>query len=135
MKKIFITTLVLILVPTLIFVPVYALLIYTYTTNIKDYSDDVLGRWDAYQYYYDNERVACNENTWMSIDIGNDYIIIDGTILPKTDSTYSWSSGTSFNFDTNGETTTFFLSFDAQNNLKIIVDDSNYIIMLRKNVR
>lgn len=133
MRKIVLTTLVLILVPTLLFVPVYILMIYTVNTSLVDYSDDVIGRWDAFQYYYENERFACNEDNWISIAIAEDSVTIEGTILPITDTTYTWLTGTSLSYETENQTITLFVSFDTQNNLKVIVDDTGYIILLRRN--
>lgn len=131
MKNFLLTTLVLVLVPTIIFVPVYALLIYNFKVNVKDYFNDVQGRWNALQYYYENQRVACDEDVWMLITFDEDAILVDGTILPEIESTCIWN-GSSLSYEVDGATTTFLLSFDSNNNLKIVVDDTPYIIILRK---
>ena len=132
MKNFFLTTIILILAPLLIFVPVYILLIYTANTNVKDYSDDILGRWSAYQYYYENQRVACNADIWMSMEIDDKTIVVDGTILPQAESDYTWGSNASINYNASGTACTFLISFDSNGNLKIIVDGTSYIILLRK---
>lgn len=134
MKKISLTTIVFVIVPALIFAPMYILMIYTANTSLEDYSNDVIGSWEAFQYYFENERFACNEDDWMNIAITNDSITIDGTVLPVTDTTYTWLSGASLKYESDDQTTTLFFSYDAHNNLKVIVDDSSYIILLRRNV-
>ncbi len=133
MKKIVLTSLMLILVPALLFVPVYILMIYRANTSLMDYSDDIIGKWDAFQYYYENERFVCNEDNWISIAVTDDSVAIEGTLLPVTDTTYTWLSGTSLSYETDNQTITLFISFDTQNNLKVIVDDTSYIILLRRN--
>lgn len=132
-KKILLTSLMLILVPALMFVPMYAVMIYTANTGLEDYSDDVLGQWDAFQYYYENERFVCGDGNNMCITITEENICIDGTVLSPVDTTYSWISGTALSYEADGQSVTLFLSFDTRNNLKINVGDSSYIILLRKN--
>lgn len=132
MKSFFLTSMILILAPTLIFLPVYALLIYTSVTNVKDYSADIQGQWNAYQYYYENKLIGCNSDVWMSVTIDDKSITVDGTVLPQAESDYTWINGTSLKYEANGETFTFLLTFDSNNNLKIVVEGTPYIIMLRK---
>jgi len=132
MKKLVLTSLILILVPTLLFLPAYGYLIYTANTNAHDYKEDVQGQWEAIQYYYGKDRVACKDDIWMKITFDEDTIVIDGTVLPATESKLFWESGTSLSFEANGEKMLYLLSFDAQNNLKIIIDGTPYIIVLRR---
>lgn len=134
MKKVLFTTLVLILVPSLLFLPMYLLMIHTAKTGLEDYSDDVIGTWSAFQYYYENERFACNDDEWMNVTFSGESIAIEGTILPISDTACTWLSGSSLSYGSENQTTTLFLSFDTQNNLKITVNDTSYIILLRKNV-
>ena len=132
MKKILLTSLILVLVPTLVFLPVYIFLIHTAVFGAKDYSEDIQGKWSAFQYYYESERVACNDENYMSITFDGDTIAVDGTVLPEVETEFTWNGGASLSYDAGGESFTYLLSFDNNNNLKIIVDGTSYIILLRR---
>lgn len=132
MKRILLTSLVLVLISALLFSPVYGLLIYTVNNNAVDYSGEVGGSWKVFQYYKGNERVVCNEEVYMNLTLTEDNILVEGTVLPEVDTSYTWNNGTSFSYECEGSTMTFFLSFDTNNNLKITTSDSGYILLLRR---
>ena len=132
MKRFFLTSLILILVPTLLFLPLYCYLLYTSVVEAEDYSEVVEGKWDAFQYYYGNERVVCKDETYLSITFAGDTITVEGTVLPEYKGAFTWDGGTSLSYEVGGESYVYLLSFDTNNNLKIIVDDTPYIILLRK---
>ncbi len=131
-KKIILTTLILILVPTVIFAPVFGLLIYTATNNAKNYVDEVMGNWTAIQYYYEKERIVCNEDNFINVNFGDETIAIEGTVLKEVETTFTKESGTMLSYEVEGEKYTFILSFDVNNNLKIVIDGTSYIILLRR---
>ena len=108
MKRILFTSLIIVIVSCVIFVPVYLLLIHTVSTNVVDYSADIQGKWNAYQYYYDKERVACNDATWMSLEIADEEIIIKGTVLQETKCSFNWLTGTSLSYNSGEKNTTFY---------------------------
>lgn len=132
MKRLLLTSLVLVLISALLFAPVYGLLIYTVNNNAVDYSGEVGGSWKVFQYYKGNERVVCNEEVYMNLTLTEDTILVEGTVLPEVDTSYTWNNGTSFSYECEGSTMTFFLSFDTNNNLKITTSDSEYILLLRR---
>ena len=132
MKRILLTSLVLVFISALLFAPVYGLLIYTVNNNAVDYSGEVGGSWKVFQYYKGNERVVCNEEVYMNLTLTEDTILVEGTILPEVDTSYTWNNGTSFSYECEGSTMTFFLSFDTNNNLKITTSDGGYILLLRR---
>lgn len=132
MKRILLTSLVLVFISALLFAPVYGLLIYTVNNNAVDYSGEVGGSWKVFQYYKGNERVVCNEEVYMNLTLTEDNILVEGTVLPEVDTSYTWNNGTSFSYECEGSTMTFFLSFDTNNNLKITTSDSGYILLLRR---
>ena len=132
MKRILLTSLVLVLISALLFAPVYGLLIYTVNNNAVDYSGEVGGSWKVFQYYKGNERVVCNEEVYMNLTLTEDNILVEGTVLPEVDTSYTWNNGTSFSYECEGSTMTFFLSFDTNNNLKITTSDSGYILLLSR---
>ena len=132
MKRILLTSLVLVIISVLMFAPVYLSLIYTAETKAQDYSDDVVGSWNVFQFYKGNERVACNEETYMNLTICDNTISITGTVLTEAKTTFVWNSGTTLSYEANGEAMQFFVSFDSQNNLKITTADGEYILLLRR---
>ena len=132
MKRIFLTSLVIVLVSALLFTPVYLLLIHTVQTKAEDYSDDVVGSWKVFQFYKGSERVVCDEDTYMTLAITENQITITGTVLPTVKTTVTWTSGTAFSYEADGETASMFVSFDNHNNLKLTTADGAYILLLRK---
>lgn len=132
MKRILFTSLIIVLVSCIIFVPVYTFLIHTASANKVDYSADIQGKWTAYQYYHGNDRVACKDEVWMTLEIVEDEITVKGTVLPEVKCGFTWLSGISFFYQTEEEKTTFYLSMEDPDHLKVTVGDSSYIILLRR---
>ena len=132
MKRIILASIILILVPTMIFVPVYALMYYQANTNVKDYTDDVIGRWEAFQYYHEAERIVCDETNNLSICFDQQEIQVSGSVLENTQTSYSWNGGTSLSYKVNDDVVTMFLDFDSKNNLQIKIENTSYTILLRK---
>lgn len=132
MKRILLTSVLVVLIPTLMFVPLYGLLIHTAQTSLADYRSEVIGSWEAIQYYENKQRVACDEDKNIQITFTEDQIQIDGTVLPRTDSDIEWKSGTSLFVTLDGERTVLYLGFDNFNNLKITVGADGIIVLLRR---
>ena len=132
MKRILLTSVLVVLIPTLMFVPLYGLLIHTAQTSLADYRSEVIGSWEAIQYYENKQRVACDEDKNIQISFTEDHIQIDGTVLPRTDSDIEWKSGTSLFVTLDGERTVLYLGFDNFNNLKITVGADGIIVLLRR---
>ena len=132
MKRILLTSVLVVLIPTLMFVPLYGLLIHTAQTSLADYRSEVIGSWEAIQYYENKQRVACDEEKNIQITFTEDHVQIDGTVLPRTDSDIEWKSGTSLFVPLDGERTVLYLGFDNFNNLKITVGADGIIILLRR---
>ena len=132
MKRILLTSVLVGLIPTLMFVPLYGLLIHTAQTSLADYRSEVIGSWEAIQYYENKQRVACDEDKNIQITFTEDHIQIDGTVLPRTDSDIEWKSGTSLFVTLDGERTVLYLGFDNFNNLKITVGADGIIVLLRR---
>lgn len=132
MKKILLASIILVLVPTIIFVPVYALMFYTANSNVKDYTDEVIGNWEAFQYYYGTERVVCDETNNLILEITDNTIKVSGTILVNTKTTYTWKGGTALSYEVDGDVVTMYLSFDSKDNLQVKIEDASYTILLRK---
>lgn len=132
MKRILFTSLIIVIVSCVIVTPVYLLLIHTVSNNSTDYSADIQGKWNAFQYYNDKERVACNEEIWMTLEINDDELTINGTVLEEVKCNFNWLSGTSLSYTTGEDDTIYYLSIDDNNNLKITIADTSYIILLRK---
>ena len=132
MKRLLLTTVILIAIPTLVFIPSYAILAYNVKVNAKDYSEDIKGQWTANQFYYDNQLTVCNDEVGMNVTFDGETIVVEGNILPHASSKYEMLNGTSLSYEADGVTYTYLLSFDTFNNLVVIVDGTPYIIFLRK---
>ena len=132
MKRILSTSLIIVLVSALIYAPVYIYLIYTVSANQVDYTSVMQGKWNVYQYYHEKDRVACDDENWMTLEIDGEQLKIEGNVLPETECSFTWLNGNSISFDADGKNTIFYLSFDANNNLKINVAETTYVLMLRK---
>lgn len=132
MKRIVTTTLILIIVPIILFVPIYFFMSHSASVNAKDYSNEIIGNWEAFQYYQGSERYVCDDTNNMLLGITADQLIVSGTVLPKSKTTYQWYTGTAVSFNRNGENIIFYFSLDAKGVLKLTVDDNSYIILLRR---
>lgn len=132
MKKIIVTSLILVLVPTMLFTPFYIYLIYSSLANSYDYAANIEGKWIGMQYYYGSERVACKEENRIDMAFDADTITVSGDVLPEAKTAFSWKDSSTLEYQVDGETFTFLLSFDANHYLKIIVDGTPYIILLRR---
>ena len=132
MKRILTTSLILIIVPVILFLSIYLFMVHSASVNAKDYSTQLLGSWVAFQYYQGSERYVCDEINNISIEITNDEVIVLGSVLPQSKTSYQWYSGTAISFNRDGENVLFYFSLDDKGILKLTVADSSYIILLRK---
>ena len=132
MKRILTTTLILIIVPIILFIPIYFFMSRSASVNAKDYSNDIIGNWEAFQYYQGSERYVCDNANNMLLEITAEQLIVSGTVLPKSKTSYQWYNGTAIRFNRNGENIIFYFSLDAKGVLKLTVDNNSYIILLRK---
>ena len=132
MKRILWTSVLVVLIPTLMFAPLYVLLISTAQTSLADYRSEVIGSWAAIQYYENKQRIPCDEDQNIYVTFGDDRIQINGTVLPETDSAIEWKSGTSLFATLDAEQTVLYLGFVNFNNLKITVGADGIIVLLRR---
>ena len=132
MKKIITTTIILIIVPVILFVPIYVFMSHSASVNAKDYSNEILGSWEAFQYYQGTERYVCDDANNMLLEITADQLIVSGTVLPQSETSYQWYNGTSISFNRDGKDIVFYFSLDEKGILKLTVADSSHIILLRK---
>lgn len=102
-------------------------------TNVKDYTDDVIGNWEAFQYYYEAERFVCDETKNLKFEISNRSIKVSGSILANIETSYTWKGGTALSYEVDDNIVTLYLSFDSKDNLQIKIEDTSYIILLRRN--
>ena len=135
MKKMAVTSVVLIVIPTLLFIPLCILLSNSAAHNNVDYSKDVLGTWEAFQYYADSERFVCDEENALTIifDANSLSVLGTGTILDSVDSIdYTWTSGVSLSYTFGKSVTRIYISFNTRGNMQIKTDDGKYTILLRR---
>ena len=134
-KKLAIASLILLLAPTLVFVPLYALMINAKNTNVRDYENKVVGSWEAFQYYRGSGRVVCDETDFMSITFDEGTLTVGGTVLPEFEGPYSWRGGAAVTYGANGQGDDFetlYVSFDSRDNLRLETGDGAFIVLLRR---
>lgn len=135
MKKLVFTSIVLIVIPTLLFIPLCILISYSATHNNVDYSQDVLGTWEAFQYYADSEMFVCDDENALTIVFDVDSLSVLGTetILNRADNTdYIWTSSVSISYTLGESKTRIFISFNTRGNMQIKTEDGRYTILLRR---
>ena len=116
----------------MVVVPVYFMLVYNVEHNQKNYVQEAIGEWKAYQYYYERERFVCNQDDYMYFTLAEDSVKIDGTIIPSVETTFVKQGNSMINYECEGNSYTLILSFDASNNLKIVLDGTTYSIFLKR---
>ncbi|MSC86285.1 hypothetical protein GKG40_20710 [Eubacterium sp. BIOML-A1] len=138
MKKIAITSIILIIIPALLFVPLYIIISITAAHNDIDYSRDVIGTWEAFQYYEDSKMFVCDDENALVLDLTVDSLSVigTGTILKNVDSIdYKWTSGVSISYQSDMSETILFVSFNSRGNLQIKTEDGSKTILLRRVVK
>lgn len=135
MKKLAFTSIVLVIIPTLLFIPLCILISNSAAHNNVDYSQDVLGTWEAFQYYADSEMFVCDKENALTVVFDADSLSVlgTGTILNRVDSIgYTWTSGVSLSYTFGESETRIFVSFNTRGNMQIKTDDGKYTILLRR---
>ena len=135
MKKVFKLSIVLVIIPTILFIPFCILILYYANQNVVDYSQDVIGTWDAFQYYDNGEMFVCDEEREMRLVFEVDTLSVcgSGMILENTDNTdYTWKSGVSLVYPTTDGEKVLFISFKSHGNMQIKTEDGGLTILLRK---
>ncbi len=129
-KKLILSSLIIVLVPTVLFVIVYSWLSVVTAHYRVDYSGNVVGEWTAIQYYAGKEKIVCDEEHTVFVNITEDTISICGDGVPSLDGNYTWKTGEVMETIYQGETVLIRVSFDSNNNLKLKFDNPDFTFLL-----
>ncbi len=135
MKKLAITTILLILIPTLLMAPLYLWMSKSASEHVIDYTQDVIGTWNASQYYAGKELIVCDEEHALGMIIESDTITVTGseTVLENVnEKPYIWKSKVSISYEDSNKTVNLTVSFNARGNLQLKTEDGQYTILLKK---
>lgn len=131
-KKTVMSSLIIIIIPTILFGLVYSIMLFTVNNDATNYRNEIQGVWSGVQYYLNGEKQACNEIDSIYMKFTDNEICISGTVLPEGTYDYTWSGGKTIFMTVNDEEIMFSLSINSQKQLKINIDEWKYIITLQK---
>jgi len=129
-KKVFLSSLVMIAVPTVLFFCLYGLIYYGAKTDQTDYSEDILGTWVGIQYYRGEKKTVCGDSHPVAVTFTEDTVAIEAEEFPLDAAAYAWR-GRSLVLTADGAETVISVSFDSQNYLKLSIPDWNLTLTLR----
>lgn len=129
-KKILITSLVLVIVPTILFSILYGVMVNVIYNSGEDYSQEVIGEWTGTQYLKNKQLTACDDDECISLIFDEDYIYVDGTILEPGNYSYKWDTGSIARVKYKNEDTIFVISINSIGQMKVIINSMDYIITL-----
>ncbi len=129
-KKLIVSSLIIVLVPTVLFIIVYAWLSAVISNYSVDYSKDVIGEWTAIQYYVGKEKYVCDEEHPVTVSITENTITVSGEGVPMLDGNYTWRTGEVIETTYQEEVVLIKVSFDSNNHLKLKFDDPDLSMLL-----
>ena len=134
-KKIILSVLALVVIPTIIFLPVYALMAHTIHNDLENFQDVVIGEWEGIQFYHNKERFVCDDENRITIIFNDDEMVINGSVLSEGTYPYTWTSPTSLSIDYEGNSRLFVFSHTSNGNLQIAVEGLDYTLVLRSSTQ
>lgn len=129
-KKLILSSLIIIIVPTVLFLIVYAWLSIVASRYNVNYSGAVVGKWTTIQYYFGKEKIVCNEDNKVSVYITENTITISGDGVPTLDGNYTWKTGEVMETIYQDEPVLIRVSFDSNNYLKLKFVNPDYTFLL-----
>lgn len=134
-KKILISILALIVIPTAIFLPVYALMAHTVHNDLENFQDTIIGDWEGIQFYHNNERFVCDDDTQIALSFSDGKLEIKGNILTEGIYPYNWAGASSMRIDYEGTSTLLIFSHASSGYLQIAVDGLDYKLIFRPSMQ
>ena len=133
-KKLAIASLILLLAPTLVFVPLYAFMVHAKNATARDYASEVVGTWEAFQYYVGPERIVCDEKDFATVTFDDGSISVKGTVLPEYEGPCSWSGSVVTAGPTGQDdgVASLHASLDSRGNLRLETGDGGLVVLLRR---
>lgn len=131
-KKILITSLILIIVPTILFSVLYGIMVNVIYNSGEDYSQEVIGQWSGVQYLKSKQLIPLGEEEYLDLTFEEEYIYIDGTILESGKYPYQWDTGSIARVQYKDQDHIFVISINSIGQMKIAINSMDYIITLGK---
>ena len=131
-KKIVITSLILILVPSVLFSVLYGFMSYVIYHSGEDYSEQVIGEWVGIQYLDNKQKIAFDESNYIILNFDKDTLHIEGTLLEAGDYNYKWDTGSIARVTYNNKDCIFVISINSLQQLKVTINAYDYIITLTR---
>ena len=131
-KKILITSLILIIVPTILFSVLYGIMVNVIYNSGEDYSQEVIGQWSGVQYLKSKQLILLGEEEYLDLTFDEEYIYIDGTILESGKYPYQWDTGSIARVQYKDQDHIFVISINSIGQMKIAINSMDYIITLGK---
>lgn len=129
-KKVFLSSLVMIAVPSVLFFCLYLLIWHGAKNDRTDYSGDVLGIWTGVQYYQGGQKTVCVDSASVTVTFTPDTVAIESGAFPLDSTAYTWR-GRSLVFTADGTEVVTAVSFDSQNYLKLSIPSWDLTLTLR----
>lgn len=131
-KKIVITSLILVLIPSILFSILYGIMSYVIYHGGEDYSEKSIGNWKAIQYISEKQLYPCNEERSFSLEIKENKMVISGNLLKPGEYDYKWDTGSIAKINYGDEKLIFVVSINSIDQMKITINSMNYIITLER---
>ena len=127
-RKIVITSLILVIVPSILFAILYGIMSYVIYNTGEDYKEEIKGEWTGVQYLSNKQLFLCDESNNISLKFEDEKIYIDGTVMQPGEYSYKWNTGSIAKVDYMGEDCIFVISINSIDQLKVTINSMNYII-------
>lgn len=131
-KKIVITSLILVIVPSILFSILYGVMTHVIYNSGEDCSEAVLGEWAGIQYLTDKQLNMCDDDTAIGVTFEENCLVITGNLLEPGTYDYSWDTGSIARVKYNNEDCIFVLSVNSIGQLKMTINSMDYIITFNK---
>ena len=131
-KKVFLSSLIIIIVPSLLFLLLYSYMWFSVKNLDDTYKEDILASWKATQYYEDNQLIACNDEKEIIFIFEKDKVTIKGNVIENNTYNYRWKGRNTIVLVSTQEEIEVTISMENKDELKLSVNQWNYIITLEK---
>lgn len=131
-KKLVTTSLILFLVPTILFSMLYSVMRYTIYNAGEDYSQQIIGGWEGTQYLSSKQLHPCDKHDSIVMFFDENSVEINGTLIKEGKYEYKWDTGSIAKVDIDGEKYIFVFSINSLGQLKVAINAMDYIITFNR---
>lgn len=131
-KKIVATSLILVLIPSLLFSVLYGIMYYVIYHGGDDFTAQAAGSWHAVQYLSDKQLYPCSEEKCLGLEVREDSLTVTGTLLTPGDYSMKWDTGSIMRVQYGDEELIFVVSVNSLGQMKITINALHYIITFER---